>query len=173
MDELDDFYKKTEESVRNLKDEIVESYLSEISGIYNGCDSEEISIKSCKSPIERMMFLAIMHTNRLYYPSFYFYITPQYKVERGKGKFYYADFHITFGDKSKRVTAFVEVDGHEFHEKTKQQVRKDKERDRFLTTQVDHVIRFSGSEVFSDAVKCADEVFEILLNDIMAKLGLV
>ena len=173
MNELDDFYKSTEDCVTALKDEIAETYISDITGLYNGCSGEEINIKKCDSPIERMMYLALMHTYRFSYSSFYFVMTPQYKMKRGKGSFYYGDFHISFGDAGKRVTAIVEVDGHEFHEKTKEQVRKDKARERFMTTQVDHVIRFSGSEVFSGAVECANEVFEILVDDIMAKLGMI
>lgn len=43
----------------------------------------------------------------------------------------------------------VEYDGHDFHEKTKEQARKDKARDRALTLAGWRVLRFTGSEVFA------------------------
>jgi very-short-patch-repair endonuclease len=39
----------------------------------------------------------------------------------------------------------VECDGHDFHEKTKQQVTKDNRRERELQIAGWHVFRFSGS----------------------------
>jgi very-short-patch-repair endonuclease len=54
-------------------------------------------------------------------------------------------------------TAFyaVELDGHEFHEKTKEQVARDKARDRYLQSRGIAVFRFSGSEIWKDADGCA------------------
>ena len=40
MNELNDFYKSTEECVTALKDEIAETYISDITGLYNGCSGE-------------------------------------------------------------------------------------------------------------------------------------
>jgi very-short-patch-repair endonuclease len=51
----------------------------------------------------------------------------------------------------------VEVDGHNFHEKTKQQVEKDKSRDRDLTRLGIAVLRYAGSEVFRDPFGSAYE----------------
>lgn len=44
----------------------------------------------------------------------------------------------------------VECDGHEFHEKTKSQAQRDKSRDRYLTSQGYHVLRYTGSEIYKD-----------------------
>lgn len=56
----------------------------------------------------------------------------------------------------------VELDGHDFHERTKEQAQRDKARDRALTADGFIVIRFTGSEVFRDAHACIDEVQRIL-----------
>jgi very-short-patch-repair endonuclease len=52
----------------------------------------------------------------------------------------------------------VEIDGHDFHEKTKEQASRDKERDRVLQTAGYIVLRFTGSEVYRDPQKCVDQV---------------
>jgi hypothetical protein len=55
----------------------------------------------------------------------------------------------------------IEVDGHDFHEKTKEQAARDKARDRKLTAHGYHIIRFTGSEVYADPIACWAEVMHI------------
>lgn len=55
----------------------------------------------------------------------------------------------------------VECDGHEFHEKTKDQASRDKARDRDLQEAGYKVLRFSGADIWRDAFKCADEVLQM------------
>lgn len=52
----------------------------------------------------------------------------------------------------------VECDGHDFHEKTKEQAARDKSRDRYLLKCGWPVIRFSGSEIHKDPLSCAAQV---------------
>jgi very-short-patch-repair endonuclease len=52
----------------------------------------------------------------------------------------------------------VECDGHEFHEKTKQQVSRDKRRDRDLLLNGIPSVRFSGSDVWRDPYGCIEDV---------------
>ncbi len=52
----------------------------------------------------------------------------------------------------------VEFDGHDFHERTKEQARKDKARDRALTLAGWRVLRFTGSEVFADPESIVDQL---------------
>lgn len=59
----------------------------------------------------------------------------------------------------------IEIDGHEWHEKTKEQVRADKEKDRTYLKNNFIPIRFTGSEVYHNAKKCVDEVFEIIISN--------
>ncbi|WP_431858685.1 endonuclease domain-containing protein [Azospirillum sp.] len=56
----------------------------------------------------------------------------------------------------------VECDGHDFHEKTKEQAKRDKRRDRDLQKQGYSVLRFTGSEIFIDPEGCVREIFEHL-----------
>jgi very-short-patch-repair endonuclease len=58
----------------------------------------------------------------------------------------------------------IECDGHEFHEKTKEQAAKDKARDRDLQERGYKVFRFSGSEIWRDPFACAREVLQHALD---------
>lgn len=59
------------------------------------------------------------------------------------------------------IRVAVECDGHAFHERTKEQAAHDKRRDRFLQGAGCRVLRFTGSEIFHDADRCAREVLSI------------
>jgi very-short-patch-repair endonuclease len=95
-------------------------------------------------------------------------IEPQARI----GK-YRVDFLVTFEDlepqfkegtdngeyeiASKVEQIIVECDGHDFHEKTKEQARTDKQRDRALQLLGFHVFRFTGSELWADPIACGVE----------------
>lgn len=70
-----------------------------------------------------------------------------------------ADFGIAAATSGDRVLIMaVECDGHDFHEKSKEQVARDKARDREFTERDIRLFRFSGSEIWRDAGLCADQV---------------
>lgn len=56
----------------------------------------------------------------------------------------------------------VECDGHDFHEKTKEQATRDKLRDRTLQECGYNVFRFSGSEIWKNTMKCADDALDFV-----------
>ena len=66
------------------------------------------------------------------------------------------------------INVIVECDGHDFHEKTKQQVKKNNERQLALQLAGYDVIRFSGSQVYENPMKCVKEVHDF----IRMKLGI-
>lgn len=57
----------------------------------------------------------------------------------------------------------VEVDGHDFHERTKEQAQRDKSRDRLLQRQGFSVLRYTGSEIFRDAESVVREIREFIV----------
>jgi hypothetical protein len=65
----------------------------------------------------------------------------------------------------------VELDGHDFHEKTKEQARRDKARDRELSSLGWRVLRFTGSEVFADAGKCMREAGDAMWAAMLEEHG--
>ena len=52
----------------------------------------------------------------------------------------------------------VEVDGHDFHNRTKHQASYDRKRDRDLTLDGYSVIRFTGSDVYNSPAQCAEDI---------------
>jgi very-short-patch-repair endonuclease len=55
------------------------------------------------------------------------------------------------------VMVAVECDGHDFHERTKEQARRDKSRDRELAAMGVQVLRYTGSEIVKNAKSCVVE----------------
>lgn len=84
-------------------------------------------------------------------------IFPQYQI----GK-YRVDFYIEYWNINKLLKLLiVECDGHDFHEKTKQQAQSDKKRDRILQN-IAPVYRYTGSEIFKEAHECSYQIVEFL-----------
>lgn len=58
----------------------------------------------------------------------------------------------------------VECDGHDFHERTKQQAARDRSKDRTLQSMGFRVLRFTGSEIWNAPLKCAKDVVRMLVQ---------
>jgi len=58
----------------------------------------------------------------------------------------------------------MEVDGHDFHEKTKEQAIQDKSRDRFITKKGYPIFRFTGSEIFNQPHQIAKEIDDYIID---------
>lgn len=81
------------------------------------------------------------------------------------GQYYIADFLVTFQPEegsNEQVELVIECDGHEYHERTKEQARKDRKRDRLMTYADCVVLRFTGSEIHDSCEECVLEVIEYL-----------
>jgi very-short-patch-repair endonuclease len=72
----------------------------------------------------------------------------------------HVDIDVGKGDLRSESWIVVECDGHEFHDKTKEQAQRDKARDRFLVASGAKVMRFTGSEIWRDPTACAVEALE-------------
>jgi very-short-patch-repair endonuclease len=57
----------------------------------------------------------------------------------------------------------VECDGHDFHERTKEQAARDRSRDRVCVLNGIRVFRFTGSEIWNDPLGCARQAYECLM----------
>jgi len=84
-------------------------------------------------------------------------ITSQYKI----GK-YRADFLVWIAKGTQFRGVVVECDGHDFHEKTKDQAARDKSRDRAIVEAGFPVLRFTGSEIWRDPHGCAMQVQKVM-----------
>ncbi len=103
-------------------------------------------------------------------------VWPQYAIRCGKKK-YRVDFlfKIHSGDivifppeGGERtvvpvVQLCVEFDGHDYHERTKEQARYDKQRDRDIKLAGYGIIHFTGSEVYKDWMSVFDQILDAML----------
>ncbi len=74
---------------------------------------------------------------------------------------YRVDILLAPGLPAARFGLAIECDGHEFHDRTKQQAAYDRARDRELLLQDITTIRFTGSEIFHSPERCANEALKI------------
>ena len=86
-------------------------------------------------------------------------IFPQSKIGN-----YRADFLILCELNDRHFWVVVECDGHDFHERSKEQARRDRSRDRWMTANKISVLRFTGSEIFKDPDACAEQVADFIAS---------
>lgn len=89
-------------------------------------------------------------------------IEPQKQFEWGRVDFLLHSY--SWGVFTKRAEGWhrlvVECDGHDFHERTKEQAAKDRNRDREAQLGGLPVFRFTGSEIWRDPWGCAEKVIQ-------------
>ena len=73
---------------------------------------------------------------------------------------YRVDFLVSYTFFGELLEIVVECDGHEFHERTKEQAKRDRQRDRSLQSLGMEVFRFTGSELVASPNLCAAEVVD-------------
>lgn len=150
---------------------------------------DEFYTDKTESPIERIFLVAFVSRLFMYSESNEVVGTPTgYEWGQRSGSSivilpqasigkYRVDFLIAYkmaatqeNEPIKYQELIVECDGHDFHDRTKEQAQRDKARDRKLQSGKRQVFRFTGSELFRKPVECAAEVFDYIDNERMAPL---
>lgn len=85
--------------------------------------------------------------------------TSQYQIEDMRVDFCFAHKNWRTGKVFRLV---VECDGHDFHERTKEQAANDRGRDRALQEKGYNIFRFTGSEIWRDPMGCVGQVVDWL-----------
>ena len=114
----------------------------------------------CESPIEKILCLCLWDSKYMMQAKIghkWIAVFPQ-EVFDLDGNEYRADFYIR--DEEEKVKLIIECDGHDFHEKTKEQAKRDKRRDRQFQTHGYKIMRFTGQEIYTDPFQCAKEVWD-------------
>jgi very-short-patch-repair endonuclease len=134
------------------------------------------AISKCESPIEELLIAALVGASKISELSLHFclgefsseatfdeaaFFWPQANIGRYRVDLAIVDATLPFNHTPPRIM-IVECDGHDFHEKTKDQARRDKQRDRFFQSKGYKVLRYAGSEIWADPEKCADEIIDEL-----------
>jgi len=122
----------------------------------------------CESPIEQLLLVRLIGWCEYSPGEFRSFdsnadvkLSTQKEVEY-RGNKYRIDIAIEVNFMSKTHLFAIECDGHEFHEKTKEQAFRDKKKQRDLTALGFHVIRFTGSEIWKNPSKAAREVIHLV-----------
>lgn len=119
------------------------------------------------SPIERLFFLALALQCKVNvswfelvpsrdegYDNTHLQIGNQVSIDGWK-----VDYLLTvLSDDGVRSHLIVECDGHDYHERTKEQAQRDRERDRRMQEEGYTIYRFTGSELYRGAFGCARQV---------------
>ncbi len=160
----DEFFRQLGQQICDWREDVKPTEVSDRveAALYAWCEGNAL----CQSPIEQLFLAHLIFMNDGHSlvrfedaPSSHDLsgwwgttLEPQAAVGRLK-----VDFLLTCYADGCTERVIVECDGHDFHEKTKAQVRRDKERERVLVRDAT-VLRFSGSEIWHDPEKCAAEV---------------
>jgi very-short-patch-repair endonuclease len=156
-EEIIEGYNQLPESVQKFIGEHVVQELNQMVG----------RAESCHSPIEQLLGLALEERMDKSLPrrTEDHFMHSQEVIKVGE-KEYRVDFFLAVKHKGEYKGFIVECDGHDFHERTKEQAKKDKQRDRDLTKAGFTVIRFTGSEIYESPFVCAFEVVNIIINSL-------
>jgi very-short-patch-repair endonuclease len=115
--------------------------------------------KRIKSPIERIAYIELADEFDPYIITAQCELVPQKEIGN-----YRVDFYLSYKSSSGLVEFIIECDGHAFHEKTKEQVTRDKKRDRFFTQNGYVVLRYSGSEILKNPGQITSDIYEVMVR---------
>jgi very-short-patch-repair endonuclease len=133
----------------------VHSFQAYRTGICSFADAEEFAASSADRAFRDKY--AVMHVM----------IMPQVQIGEYRADFLVlATVDITPIYQTRRETAVlkvvIECDGHDHHDLTKEQARHDRQRDRWMQSKGLSILRFTGSEIFRDVHRCAEEIVEFV-----------
>jgi very-short-patch-repair endonuclease len=169
-----EFKKVTRELIEQYADDGIRAtdYLTESVSRALNCakrrlrDGLEFAVVDCESPIEQMLSIELETAQRqgkFDIPLLVDVIGfEKQKIIVCGDKKYRADIAIPVKYWNGFKMFLIECDGYEFHQKTKEQVAKDNERMRDLQLAGYIIIRFSGSEIYHKAPRCACEIANII-----------
>lgn len=92
----------------------------------------------------------------------YLVIRPQFQWEK-----YRIDFRIDVNNLGYPV--FIECDGHNFHERTKEQAERDRTKDRAIQAANIPIMRFTGREIYRDPLGCINQVCKFVVDRFNSK----
>lgn len=120
-------------------------------------------LSQCESLIEELfcLYLMVAAKETGFADSAFCLIHPQKEI-KCQDKAYRVDFLIEAQIKGQICRLIVECDGHDYHERTKEQAKADKQRERAIKLFGYELIRFTGSEIYNNPFECAIETIEFM-----------
>jgi very-short-patch-repair endonuclease len=172
----------SDQAIRKLKKDVI-AFLEASSSRIAAIEAERFSTstycdlidRGIESPIEDLFYIACRcqciaeevsfnpspeHNGTEWTLGYGIHVMPQFRIDK-----YRVDFLITqkgIGPSEILSPVVVELDGHEFHDKNKQQRSYEKARDRFLLRAGYRVVHYTGSDVVSDPYSVAYDALSLL-----------
>ena len=156
--DVEQAFRFLETLVPRVQDGAVKYLMSRLNSLENQM------MRRCESPIEQLLWFVLDDMVEMEDSMMSFMGVPgfvlsrcQAEVETPRG-LYRLDFLVTWAIEGNVYRVGIECDGHDFHEKTKEQAAHDKQRDRALAAAGYTVLRFTGSEIWNNPEACVEEV---------------
>ena len=129
-----------------------------------------LATEGCESPIEQLLSIELERLYRIFdWRRGRDYVINQQHEVKCKCGTYRLDFLVCVTTRTVEAEVGVECDGHDYHDRTKEQAARDKARDRDLQLAGTPILRFTGSEIHKNPARCAQEVFDFLDTQLAAK----
>lgn len=117
----------------------------------------------CQSPIEAMLGISIS----IVWNNFIFGKIKIVSKETDNkfeliSQYVFQKYKIDWVLKSEKGKIFIECDGHDFHERTKEQAAHDRAKDRAIQLAGFPILRFTGSEIWRSPADCVVQIFNFL-----------
>ena len=134
----------------------------------NQMDYPTVFYNDVKSPIEQIFITAFNYIVSCNNKKKIF-LFPQVPINVGNKK-YYSDFLFEYDEYVNNYNTdskiIIECDGYEFHQKTKEQVQRDNEREYDLKMAGYEILRFSGTQRYKNPIKCAEDTYNYIISKI-------
>lgn len=156
-----------------MEDKCVSCVKEEIDRLVNNYKDElYCSLYECESPIEQLMAINLCLIEKKFCGFLnnidFIGLEPQVNISVDN-KNYRIDFLIEIAFKYNEkhedlISIVIECDGYDFHQKTKEQVEKDYEKERLLQMNGYYVLRFSGSEIYNNLFNCRQIIIDFIYS---------
>jgi very-short-patch-repair endonuclease len=158
--EVDQILKEMDPKLRELIEDMWEKLIEEKLELISQCETpiEKLLVLPLSEMVKKLNYFreSIIEANCL----------PQQNIFCNS-KTFRVDFLVqVLLDNDHTLQFVIECDGHDFHEKTKEQAKRDRQRERHLQNSGYTVIRFTGSEIHEDPYSCCDELEGIILKTV-------
>ena len=155
-----------------IEDLLVDKVKTTLNAKVNGYrDRLLYTLYNCESPMEQLMAMALDDVDYYFIASNTIEIIGNsHQVDiKCDSKNYRVDFLMEIAFKYnnhylKLLKLIIECDGHEFHEKTKEQVIKDNQRDRDLKNEGYEILHFSGSEIYNNSYDISKDIKKFIIR---------
>ncbi len=116
--------------------------------------------QSCESPLEKAFLIGLVAYDP---PPYYLWARNEIFFSQLKTGNYRLDFAVQ--DTASGIKVDIELDGHNYHEKTEEQAVSDRSRDRTLLQQGWKVVRFHRKEIEEDLEGCIKQASEVWYSE--------